>query len=254
MDFSKFQNKYIFTGELTVENALHISLGHGVGEDDSPFIKTGDKGYYIPGSSFRGYLRTKIERIVNNDFKLINIDNNENIENLDVKLIFGYTNLKDKKDQEKIAKKLGSEYEDKIFKQMSGKIHISDLIITTEANEIKRDGIKISRDTGTTENGAKFDYNVLDKGNKFSFEMILENVEDYQLDLIKIGLQDIMNGDLFGGKTSRGIGKCKLELKKVKYVDASKKSNFEKYIFQNKMGESNNPEEIMTKNKLKLAE
>ena len=68
MDFSIFNNKYIIKGRLKVLTALHI--GSGVEEDghDAPFI-TVDKSpknkiFYIPGSSFRGYLSTKLERLL----------------------------------------------------------------------------------------------------------------------------------------------------------------------------------------------
>mgnify|MGYP000181258943 CR=1 FL=1 len=64
---------------------------------DAPFITIdGDsknKNFYIPGSSFRGYLSTKLERFLDsgNGFKIKN--NGEELNEADVKLIFGYTNL-----------------------------------------------------------------------------------------------------------------------------------------------------------------
>lgn len=56
----KFENKYEINGELLVMTALHI-VGSGLMiKSDSPFIKLSKNGsYYIPWSSFRGYLRTK---------------------------------------------------------------------------------------------------------------------------------------------------------------------------------------------------
>ena len=74
---------------------------------------------------------------------------------------------------------------------------------------ITRDGIKIDRNTGATEKRGKFDYDVVPAGTEFELNIELENIENYQLDLIGLALNDILkdNGDLFGGKTSRGIGK-----------------------------------------------
>ena len=68
--------------------------------------------------------------------------------------------------------------------------------------------------------------------------MELDNIEDYQLDLIKVALIDILEeGDLFGGKISRGIGKCKLTLEKVKFIDAKNKEDLKNYILNKKMKE-----------------
>lgn len=234
MNFSQFKNRYVITGELVVENALHIGSGKIEGDFDSAFIKTGENGYYIPGSSFKGYLRNKVEGfLVGAPFGLkVGADLlNEG----DVFGIFGYTSSdisKDDKVKDRLSKIL-----DGTFKNFASKLHISDLQIIAEntkeiTKEVTRDGIKISRKTGATVKGAKFDYNVIEKGNKFSLEMTLENIEDYQLEIIMLGLKDILSGDLFGGKLSRGIGKCKLELKSCKFVDSSDKESLKNYIFK----------------------
>ncbi|QYR54488.1 RAMP superfamily CRISPR-associated protein [Fusobacterium hwasookii] len=278
MDFSMFNNKYIIKGKLVVLTALHIGSGVEENGHDAPFItiekkysenKDGNpKGeyFYIPGSSFRGYLSTKLERLLakENNYKFIT-DKGELNEG-DVKLIFGYTNLlrkdKEKKfiedkdviknvlkeflDTETIERALKDEEERnkdevafeeaKKYSSMSGKIHISDMKILSKFNKsIKRDGIKIDRNTGATEKGGKFDYDILPPGTGFEFIMELDNVEDYQLDLIKIALIDILEGDLFGGKISRGIGKCKLILNEVEFIDAKDKQDLENYIFKKDM-------------------
>jgi len=118
------------------------------------------------------------------------------------------------------------------YYSMAGRIHISDMLINTDVDSIKRDGIKIDRETGATETGAKFDYNVIPLGAYFKFEMELDNVEGYQLDLIKLALKDILEEDLFGGKLSRGIGKCKLNIEKIEFVD---KTNIQDYLFKKSM-------------------
>jgi len=77
MDFSIFKNKYRISGNLEVLTALHI--GSGVEENglDAPFItvdgNSKNKNFYIPGSSFRGYLSTKLERLLakENGFKFV---------------------------------------------------------------------------------------------------------------------------------------------------------------------------------------
>ena len=292
MDFSVFNNKYIIKGKLKVLTALHIGSGVEENGHDAPFItiekkysknKEGNpKGeyFYIPGSSFRGYLSTKLERLLamENNYRFI-ADKGELNEG-DVKLIFGYTNLlrkekvnidennkkekfveekrvirsvlneflekgliervlKDEEEKNKEEKKKDEEALEKAkkYSSMSGKIHISDMKIISKFNKsIKRDGIKIDRNTGATERGGKFDYDVLPPGTEFEFIMELDNIEDYQLDLIKVALIDILEeGDLFGGKISRGIGKCRLTLEEVKFIEAKNKENLKNYILKKEM-------------------
>ena len=279
MDFSIFNNKYIIKGKLVVLTALHRGSGVEENGHDAPFITIEKKYYkdeqnknengnpngeyfYIPGSSFRGYLSTKLERFLakDNNYKFKANKNGKLIDlnEGDVKLIFGYTNLlrknKEKKfvENEDVIRNVLKDFldtdtidralngDDKAFDEakkyssMSGRIHISDMKILSKIDKsIKRDGIKIDRNTGATEKGGKFDYDILPPGTEFEFIIELDNVEDYQFDLIKLSLIDILEGDLFGGKLSRGIGKCQLILKEINYV--KDKKDIENYIFKKDM-------------------
>ena len=187
-----------------------------------------------------------------NGFKIKS--NGEELNEADVKLMFGYTNL-DKEENEdvkkRIIKKLNAEKLDEV-KSLAGRIHISDMESLTEDVFVTRDGIKIDRNTGATEKGAKFDYDVVPAGTQFNVRIELENIEDYQLELLGLALRDIMSeeGDLLGGKTSRGIGRCKLENLKMEYVKADDEEKLAKYIFTGKFpyGISNQNEMFDTKN------
>lgn len=241
MNFSKFKNRYIITGELTVENALHIGSGEVEGDKDAPFIRRGlsenKDDFYIPGSSFRGYLRSKLDGLIGLGLK----KEDEELTDLHIMALFGYTNLKKDK-KENMQKILKTKSHENLSSAM-GRIHIADMPIETKEKEVTRDGIKIDRNTGTTEDGAKFDYNVLSEGAKFKFTMTLENVEKYELDLLGIALQFMEEGDIFGGKTSRGIGKCKLKLTEAKYVDGD--DNIKNFLFTGKMQESKEPKNVL---------
>ena len=256
MDFSTFKNKYILTGKIVVLNALHIGSGKETDDRDAPFISLDDdKNFYIPGSTFRGYLSTKLERFLDsgNGFKIKN--NGEELNEADVKLIFGYTNLdkletkindkdneedrklkeNNRKIQDRIIRRLNAKNLDEV-KSLAGRIHVSDMPVLKDVKYVTRDGIKIDRNTGATEKRAKFDYDVVPAGTEFDLNIELENIENYQLDLIGLALNDILkdNGDLFGGKTSRGIGKCRLKDLKMKYVTSDDKEKLRKYIFEGK--------------------
>ena len=158
MDFSIFKNKYVITGELTVKTALHIGSGKEKDDRDAPFVSLNDdKNFYIPGSSFRGYLSTKLERFLDsgNDFRIKNKETGEILNEADVKLIFGYTNLdkldtkidtkddeeikkikeNNKKIQDRIIKKLNAKKLDEV-KSLAGRIHISDMESITPHIEV----------------------------------------------------------------------------------------------------------------------
>ena len=286
MSFLEFKNKYIISGKLNVETALHISSGIEEGEKDAPFItvdnKSENKKFYIPGSSFRGYLRSQLERLLSKENKFIFfIDKNENktLNEGEVKLIFGYTNLlktekKDGKDKyvededvirrvleeflennmidrilkDKAKKDEEAQKEGKKYSSMAGKIHISDMEVIDDIDSVQRDGIEIDRETGATKRGGKFNYDIIPAKTKFKFEMELDNIEEHQLDLIKLALINIREGDLFGGKLARGIGKCKLEIDKIEYVDIT---NIEDYILRNEK-KSLNVDEFFEKINLKI--
>ena len=237
MDFSIFKNKYFIEGDLIVLTALHIGSGKEEGEHDAPFMNE-DGNFYIPGSSFRGYMRTKLERFLldENNFKFKDKKTQDMLNMADVLLLFGYTNLFTEKEnineiEDRLEKKLNFEKEErKNFSSMAGRIHIADMPIISDIDSIRRDGIKIDRNTGATEASAKFDYDIIPAGSKFKFTIEVENIEPYQLDLIALALKDIYDeGDLFGGKLSRGIGKCQLEISKIQYID---KNNVKNYIFK----------------------
>jgi len=224
MTFEKFQNKYIITG--TLKGDLHIGSGKA-NEDDAPFIRYENGTAYIPGSSFRGHLRSKLEGLTDLGLKV----NGEKLDECHIKGLFGYTNLT--KDEFELISRRGYFGEGSLnfdnYKSIMGKIHVADLVIEKNKKEVTRDGIAIDRNTGTTKKGAKFDYNIIENG-EFKFTITLENVEDYELDLLHIGF-NLMKNDLFGGKTSRGIGKVEIEVTNVKCVE---KENLLDYLFKGK--------------------
>ncbi len=194
-------NKYIIEGKLHCLEALHIGSDKLDFDFDALFIRNKDNKAYIPGSSLKGVFRGLFE-----EFGLDNIDK-----------IFGFASEKS---------------------QIS-KIFIPDLIQENIEKEFTRDSIAINKETGTTVHGSKFDYNVLPKGSIFPFKMIIKNIKEDELPLIGLILKEMEHEFFLGGKKSRGIGKCKLVLKKMQYIDSVKD-----YIFNNVMGLKSTREEI----------
>src|SRR2546430_12932407 len=61
----ELRNRYIFRGKLVMQTALHIGGGKvTLSNSDSPVVLTPDQKPFIPGSSFKGALRSTVEKIV----------------------------------------------------------------------------------------------------------------------------------------------------------------------------------------------
>src|SRR5213080_2160683 len=63
----ELRNRYVFRGNLEMETALHIGGGRvTLSSSDNPVVLTPDQKPFIPGSSFKGALRSTVEKIVPN--------------------------------------------------------------------------------------------------------------------------------------------------------------------------------------------
>jgi CRISPR/Cas system CSM-associated protein Csm3 (group 7 of RAMP superfamily) len=92
-----------------------------------------------------------------------------------------------------------------------------------------RDGVGIDRDTGTSRDGAKYNYEVTPAGTKFELYIIGDNLDDKDLSLFKLCINLLKSGDIsIGGMTSRGLGSIRLIDEKLYKVD---KSNLKEYAF-----------------------
>src|SRR6266567_2785993 len=61
----QLRNRYHFKGRLVMQTALHIGGGKvTLSSSDSPVVLTPDQKPFIPGSSFKGALRSTVEKIV----------------------------------------------------------------------------------------------------------------------------------------------------------------------------------------------
>lgn len=94
-----------------------------------------------------------------------------------------------------------------------------------------RDGVVIDRDSGTAVTKLKYDYEILPTDSTFQFEMVAENVNETDLELLAIGLNEMLSGEfLVGGNTTRGLGNCKLEKFKIYISNWEDATQFKKYL------------------------
>jgi CRISPR/Cas system CSM-associated protein Csm3 (group 7 of RAMP superfamily) len=70
-----------------------------------------------------------------------------------------------------------------------------------------RSGVAIDRDTETAGAGLLYDYEVVPAGTRFDCQIVVENVEPWQLGMLWLGLQPFIAGQAaVGGFRSRGLG------------------------------------------------
>lgn len=186
---NNFNGKLKFIGSLELKTPMLI----GSGEDeitDNDIIKDSEGKPYIPATSFIGVLRSEfIER-----------------------------GMKDK-----IDKLFGFSKDDKGFQSP---FYCKDLELTEADFKITgRDGVKINNKTGIAVDRAKYDYEILEPGKTFSFEMGFDvekkdsnNNKTYRLeydDAVKFinGIYTLLynEGISVGAKTQNGLGKLKLK-------------------------------------------
>ena len=61
----ELRNRYLFQGRLVMQTALHIGGGKvTLSHSDSPVVLTPEEIPFIPGSSFKGALRSTVEKLV----------------------------------------------------------------------------------------------------------------------------------------------------------------------------------------------
>ena len=198
----------------------------------------------IPGSSFKGAMRSRLEaflRGIHPDFAkdpsaLVSREMTDHVKTLkenhkddDQKLTDALDGLTDE-----VSKVFGAPWK-------SSKFQVRDLTVKPETwfgQYQERDGVSINRDTETAEDGRLYDFQVVPAGVKFEFQAIFENAEYeqeevanpdtnemehigyWELGLVMTGLQQFKMQQIpLGGGGSRGLGVVELAIEKLIWVD-----------------------------------
>jgi CRISPR-associated protein Csm3 len=228
-------NRYLFKGTLVLQTALHIGGGRvTLSSSNSPVVLTPEEIPFIPGSSFKGSLRSTVEKFVPVlsqklfSCALIELSDeelkearargericstarqreitNERRDNPGrVEAILEQA----RKDLCATCQLFGSPF-------AASRIAVNDLYIPEgEWNGVLqlRDGVAIDRDSEKAKDRLKYDFEVVPASASFAFEMTLENATKQDLQLLSIGLSEFVHGFAgIGGKRSRGLGACQLE-------------------------------------------
>jgi len=228
------------SGVLETETRLHIGSGRdaiGFEETDSSVIKVNIDGLeqaYIPGSSIKGIFRSCVENILTR---------------LGIKVCEPYPNDKDYlcKDISREISELSRDFDIsglmdainrlclscKIFGTTNYSSHVNFIdCIPLENIKISTGvapGIAINRRDGTTIPGGLFNYEYIEPGSRFLFQMQVFNLPNYLIGLLFNVIELINKGlVLIGGKKRAGLGFCKIWINKIEYrtIDTTKVIDF----------------------------
>ena len=232
MLFDVFENRTIVTGELVAMDPVHIGASAKESlnpiELDSPVLKDAAGNPVIPGSSIKGVVRSQFERIM----RSIVPGKRGSCG------VFGQENCLDPKDKKQNGITPEQLYEKscqtcRLFGgiAVAGKLRFKDAVYSSENGKKcryeKRDGVGIDRDTGAAAGTAKYDFEIIPRGSRFRFTLIAENLDAEQKKYLEcvIALLEgtLIPGDFlaFGGKTTRGLGRMRLEHTHTENVDGA---------------------------------
>lgn len=235
--------RYILCGHLITETGLHVGSGYGSPRTDATVVRDVWGRPYIPGSSFKGALRSAVERIIAGlpDSAVTSCQLSEGYPGC---LTTNQARQREyQKLQEQYARGEKSEQDLIDFLEDSqglcdtcrlfgspfsqSRLMVRDLPLASDqdvGSEI-RHGVGIDRDTLTAREKIKFDFEALPSQLHFAVELIVERPSALDLDLLALGLREMELGFIpLGGIRSRGLGRCNLVLDTVHRLDLADKA------------------------------
>lgn len=194
--------RYTLTGHVEVASPLVIRAGvhNDMSHDtiDDVLVAYHDGTPFIPGTSLAGVLRQSIREIVPDAEQVL----------------FG-----------SIDKKIGTQ----------SALQINDISLENTIISL-RDGICMDYDLGVTQEGLKFDFEVLEKGatGEFRIDCVLRECHRHQLDNIQQGLITIGNvlqhGLRVGARTVNGLGQIVGHQVVLEHFDFSKPEQVQQWL------------------------
>jgi CRISPR-associated RAMP protein (TIGR02581 family) len=233
----ELRNRHMFKGKLVMQTALHIGGGRvTLSSSDSPVVLTPDQKPYIPGSSFKGALRSTVEKIAPglpgfSSCALIELSDEE-LEALKDERRRGMTICptvrqreiaqQRRREPERAAEIIQKAVDDLCDTCLlfgspfaAARLNVNDLYMPKEEWSgilQTRDGVAIDRDSETAKDRLKYDFEVVPASATFDLEIVLENATPKDVQLICVGLSEFVHGfGVIGGKRSRGLGVSRLE-------------------------------------------
>ncbi|MEO1428363.1 MAG: CRISPR-associated RAMP protein Csx7 [Cyanobacteria bacterium J06633_8] len=227
--FDVFKNRLELTGILTTVTALRISAARSTEPigSDLPVVKDALNQPLIPGASFKGAMRSRLEsflrginpKLAEDPAEFTSKGRNEDIMEIKKKHKdddFALTNAL-LAQTDLISHLFGSPW-------IASKFQVRDLTVVKDTwfNQYQeRDGVAIERDTETAGNGKLYDFQVVPAGTEFDFKAVVENSKPWERGLLMIGLHQFESQQIpLGGGSSRGLGVVSLELNQMQWFDS----------------------------------
>jgi len=246
-DFHVFGYRLRLTGRIRLETALRVASGltDELSGADIAVIKDRQRRPYIPGSSFKGALRTHVERLI----RLVEPEAPGNGR--------GACNPVDRhewcitSDQMEILRRNPETLDDQVYQLscrvcrvfgspwLASRVLVKDLLLAEpelwfERRYQVRHGVGIDRDSETAARNILYDYEVVPAGTEFIWEIIIENAdrEQAQDGLVIWGLREFAYGRVqLGGGRSRGLGWITLFFDdQAEEVDATDQASLLEYL------------------------
>ncbi len=221
--FKDLRNEVKINFDIKTDSPLAIRSSNANGIDptlpDMQCIrsyKDGESVVFIPGSSIKGILRSRCERILNlvaNKNSVCNIVDMKKC--CDAKI-----EKSEELSAEEIYKKICSACKMFGAKSLGGRFKFKDAYPIGDKPKIGyRNGVGINRITGAAQKGALYDFEVVEEGT-FHVTITAANYELYQLKTLIWAISDINDGYVtFGSGSTRGNGKMLVENLQVEFRD-----------------------------------
>lgn len=251
LTFETLANLYRLSGTVKLLKAAHVGSGTSDEAIDSLFVRSSQGKVYIPGSSFRGALRSTVERLLAalkpeatcllekgnpvltcpsahpdkfNEFQSQLETNGLQAAQQEAELIIYL-----QKNLCWTCQVFGSLY-------MSSRVRLSDLVPVNGGtpDTQTRYGVGINRDTETAAQGALYTFEVVEPEELFFFELWAENVTEQDWGVLALGLMELLAGRFWlGAKSAAGLGQCQLleNSLKLEYFDGV--ADLKKYLATN---------------------
>jgi CRISPR-associated protein Csm3 len=236
-------------GVLTTWTALHIGAG-GSGDalgTDSPVVRTATGLPYIPGSSLKGVLRSAAEALFRGgpgqaSRSLWSCDPIAGKERACVTHELS-EQLRTKEEEQ--ARREGREPDNRkvavaIWEEsctvcrlfgslaMASRVRFADLPIDGSAPLLElRNGVGIDRDKELAARGVLYDFEAVPPETPFDLRVIVDNPTDAEVGLLLYLFEELSSGQLsLGGKASRGLGRVRVEWRKIEQLRLAKENPF----------------------------
>ncbi|MGD2089712.1 MAG: CRISPR-associated RAMP protein Csx7 [Candidatus Aminicenantes bacterium] len=226
------KEKIIIRGRVEPLTSLHIGWQRSFDpvDSDAQVIKDPRGNPFIPGSSFKGILRSFIERFLSGAGvkKVCFPTDNESCiddEELDELVEAGDKIKYILENACPVCRVFGSSH-------MGSKLKIKDMPVKKEEwHEVFlriRDGIIIDRESRTAKDKGKYDFETVSPGVVFNMELVGDNLTDAEKGMIFTAFDLISQGfGALGGNVSRGTGKIKINLTEIEILNP--RQFFEQY-------------------------